>query len=149
MAMKRQSVISAILSALENVTVASGYYNTFSNHVYEMAAEHTDITEFPFVNVIEIANESVQSIAANSFHEMHNLLVDIEVTSGGTTFSMESARKLVMDVIKAMRTIKYGGTALDCNYIRDSIKRDVTETITVTATVSFSVTYRTELMKES
>lgn len=149
MAIKRQSVIDAIVTALGNVTVAGGYYNTFTNKVKEQGSQHPDTTEFPFVNVIESGNESASALGGNNFYENHILTVDVEITDGSNSYTMAHARKLVMDTVKAMRTVKYGGVALDGRYIKDTIEMDVNETITVTVKVTFEFLYRSEMMKES
>ncbi|MBI3582378.1 MAG: hypothetical protein HY096_00325 [Nitrospinae bacterium] len=98
---KRQSIMAAVKTRLESITVANGYDFNLGSHVYEWRTATLNDNEIPGIVFRDVQNVKIEGGPIAYFRWGLNIEIDI-ITQGGT--SITDIRKMIGDVYKAIGT---------------------------------------------
>lgn len=99
MAIKKENIISAVLTRLATITTANGYNSNAGNNVDESRDVKYKDTELPAINVNESSDTIIE--VSNSLYHTRLLELEIEIIANGTLAPTE-LRKVEADVFKCV-----------------------------------------------
>lgn len=99
MAIRKQNIITAVLTRLATIKVSAGYNSDAGNSVDESRSTKYKETELPAINI----NESGDTILEESNNNWHTRLLelDIEIIANGN-LAADELRKVEADVFKCI-----------------------------------------------
>ena len=109
MAVKRNSIMSAVVTRMQGILISAGYYSNLGSNVFEWRPKvvteggasyvPTEQTELPALHIRDTADETER--ADLSGNEDHTLAVEIEIAHEATATGV-TMRKHIEDVRKAI-----------------------------------------------
>jgi len=147
MAIKRQSVIDDIKTALTGITTGNGYYITVTN-VYEYPTKPIENNERPCLVIRDTTNQVVNEMHGNPNQLDKQLSITIECYTAYNASTPTNIRKMITDVEKALGQV----SKTNLNWIdleSDTIKMVQDEYIIGNAEINIKVFYRTSKFLES
>ena len=107
---KRQSIMNAVKTRLQSITVANGYDFNLGSNIYEWRTTALNDNELPGIVFRDTQNIKIEGGPVAYFRWGLNVEVEI-ITQGGT--SITDIRKMLGDVYKAIKTDDtWGGLAI-------------------------------------
>jgi len=149
MAILRETIITAIDTALKTISVANGYHTALASHVTIWVPRPLQQAEIPAVNIRDVDDTTVDvSLGADDTDtdaaaETHEMTVELDVLAS----TASAIRSLIMDCGKCLRDNI--SSTYDIMPVGDSMEADQDEKIVVGATLRFKVRFITALWGET
>lgn len=147
MSIKRQDIISALVTRLKTISVANGYHLDFSTGVYNWRTTDVAANEMPVAIIRDTGRspigEGTQQTANKQDHYL-SLEIDIVVATE------VQARQAIQDILKAIETDStLGGYAIDVMDDGDNIYSDHQGQRVFAPVLKLRVMYRTTRFQEN
>jgi hypothetical protein len=152
MSIRRQDILSAIKTRMQNISVANGYHSAMGVNVFVWRTSSLDPNVLPALIIRDMSQAKDQEgeNAPYSF-DTWRMQIEIEIVgqSGGTTDV--SIRQMIADVYKAIGVDDtFGGVAITSFLLDDGIiLNDQQSKVVGGATIHFEILYRTSKYQEN
>jgi hypothetical protein len=151
MAIKRQTIMTAVKTRLQTITTGAGYYTNIGSKVFDWKLEPFTAEELPGVTVQDVGQDRADMGNSQRGVFYYDLKLEIRACHVGFTGStlVEYLRKAIIDIQKAFQTdLTFGGTVIAAMYEGDQIDIESAETNKGTATINIILRYFTDSWKE-
>lgn len=155
MSIKRDQIISAVITRLKSITVAGGYYNGFAtvsgqDHVFEdRQTEYTD-KDYPALNVVDNSQQLVKDQSSQFGVHVFDLNITVigVIKSGSTT--RQKLRKILADVNKAFKTdLTFSGLVMSVTHEGDEFGTETKEKMIGFLKIDYTLRYSVDAFSES
>lgn len=151
MAIKRQTIVDAIVTRLQLILVASGYYTNAGSNVFKWLVSGVDQSQLPALIVRDVQDDiDSQEFLGAADQWTRSLMVEIEALAGPSSTTDTTVRQLVVDVYKALGgATTLSGNAIDIVGVGDSMVVTQDGRQIAGAKITVRVIYRTTRFAES
>lgn len=155
MSIKRDQIISALITRLKSITVAGGYYNGFAtvsgqDHVFEDRQTEYTAKDLPALNVVDNSQRLVKEQSSQfGVHVFDLNLTVIGIIKSGTS-TRQNLRKILADVNKAFKTdLTFSGLIMAVTHEGDEFGTDTKEKMVGMVKIEYTFRYSVDAFSES
>jgi hypothetical protein len=135
----QQTIITALLTNLGNISVANGYSFNISGHVFEW--QDTDLAESE-TDAIEVRD--ISNYLSEGDEQEHDLTVQITLVCAGNT-SPANLRARIQDVLTAFALVENVSKVTGARLLGVDVDTEKRKKRIMEAVFRFSITYYTEI----
>lgn len=151
MAIKRETILSAVKTRLATITTGNGYYTSIGSHVYDWKTEEWAAQELPGVSVRDLTNTRVDAGNSQKGVFYYDLGLEIQIAHEGLANNAMATylRKAIEDVKAAFRTdLTFSSTVMAATYESDTIEIEPGDKVRGNAKIEVTLRYFTDSWKE-